>query len=63
MNGYMQTGISVISIDVTYSPFLREARIDLNFGMAQNLSQELTSMAGLQQLPDFSTINSLLSNP
>ena len=48
------------SMDVTHSPFLREACIDsgvsiLNFGMARNLFSELTSMTSLQRLPGFGT--------
>ena len=53
------------SIEVTYSPFLREARIDsgvsiMNFGMARNLFSELKSITGLQRLPGFGTRNSRL---
>ena len=55
------------SIEVTHSPFLREAWIDsgasiLNFGLARNLFSEFKSMTGLQRLPGFGTRNSRLES-
>ena len=53
------------SIEVTHSPFLREACIDsavsiLNFGMARNLFSELKSITRIQLFPGFGTRNSRL---
>ena len=60
---YVCNWVPVSSMEVTHSPFLREAQIDsevsfLKFDTAKNLLKELNSITVLQHLPNLDTRNS-----